>query len=117
MDCVSEVRVEQFLDEPTRFAIRFQEDLEEGEPRIMQSPELQCEQIITVAVEIAAALVCLARGPITERKSSLTLGGPGSWYEIDRHRSPHRNEPGMLPSLLGGPRIGCCVPNPQPLRF
>jgi hypothetical protein len=82
MDCITEVRVEQFLDEPTRFAVRFQEDLEDGEPRVMQSPELQCEQIITIAVEHRGALVCLARGPITERQSSLTLGGPGSWYEI-----------------------------------
>ena len=82
MDCVTEVRVEQSLDEPTTFAIRFQEDLEDGEPRVMQSPELQCEQIVTVAVEHKGALVCLVRGPITERQSSLTLGGPGSWYEI-----------------------------------
>ena len=48
-DCVTEVRVEQSLDEPTKFAIRFQEDLEDGEPRVMQSPELQCEQIVTHA--------------------------------------------------------------------
>ena len=32
VDCITEVRVEQFLDEPTRFAIRFQEDLSGGEP-------------------------------------------------------------------------------------
>lgn len=82
MDCVTEVRVEQFLDQPTRFAIRFAEDLEDGEPRIMQSSELQCEQIITVAVEQDGELVCLVRGPITERKASMTLGGPGSWYEV-----------------------------------
>ena len=82
MDCVSEVRVEQSLDQPTRFAIRFQEDFEDGEPQVMQSPELQCEQIITIAVELDGALVCLVRGPITERKSSITLGGSGSSYEI-----------------------------------
>jgi phage protein D len=82
MCCATEVRVEQFLDEPTRFAIRFQEDLEDGEPHVMQAPELQREQIITIAVEQDGALVCLVRGPITERKSSITLGGPGSWYEI-----------------------------------
>jgi hypothetical protein len=82
MDCVTEIRVEQSLDEPTRFAIRFQEDIEDGEPRIMQAAELQCEQMITIAVEVDGKLVCLVRGPITERKSSLTLGGPGSWYEV-----------------------------------
>jgi hypothetical protein len=64
MDCVTEIRVEQSLDEPTRFAIRFQEDIEDGEPRVMQSSELQCEEIITIAVEQDGALVCLVRGPI-----------------------------------------------------
>ena len=33
-------------------------------------------------MEQNGALVCLVRGPITERKSSITLGGPGSWYEV-----------------------------------
>ena len=65
-----------------RFAIRFQEDLEDGEPRVSQAPELQREQILTVALERDDELICLVRGPITERKCSLTLGGPGSWYEI-----------------------------------
>ena len=38
LDCLTEVRVEQFLDEPTRFALRFQEDIRDGEPFIMKSP-------------------------------------------------------------------------------
>jgi len=82
MGCLTEVRVEQFLDQPTRFALRFQEDLQDGEPRIAQSAELQAEQIITIAVAVGDRLVCLARGPITERRSSMTVGGPGSFYEV-----------------------------------
>src|SRR6476646_3133328 len=78
-DCLVEVRVEQSLDQPTQFAIRFEEDIEDGEPRMMQSAELQCEQLITIAVKQDDSLVCLVRGPITERKASMTLGGPGSW--------------------------------------
>jgi hypothetical protein len=27
-------------------------------------------------------MICLARGPITEREWSVMLGGPGSWFEI-----------------------------------
>ena len=34
MACITEVRVEQFLDRPTEFAVRFEEDLSDGEPRI-----------------------------------------------------------------------------------
>lgn len=82
MECLTEVRVEQSLDQPTRFAMRFQEDLQDGEPRIAQAPELQTGQMITIAVQVDDGLVCLVRGPITERQSSMTLGGPGSWYEV-----------------------------------
>lgn len=82
VDCITEVRVEQFLDEPTQFAIRFQEDIVDGEPRIMKAPELQCEQMIAIVVETNDELRCLVRGPITDVKCSITLGGPGSWFEI-----------------------------------
>lgn len=82
LDCITEVRVEQSLDDPTRFAIRFQEDLSDGEPRIRKAPELQCQQRITVAVQVGDAMKCLVRGPITHVKSSVMLGGPGSWYEV-----------------------------------
>jgi hypothetical protein len=80
--CITEVRVEQSLDDPTRFAIRFQEDIRDGEPFIMKSPELQCEQMITIAVQVGDAMRCLVRGPITNVKSSVKLGGPGSWHEV-----------------------------------
>jgi hypothetical protein len=82
LDCITEVRVEQFLDEPTRFAIRFQEDIRDGEPFIMKSPELQCEQMITIAVQVGDKIKCLVRGPITDVKCSVMLGGPGSSFEI-----------------------------------
>src|SRR5262245_50811979 len=81
VDCLIEVRVEQSLDEPARFAVRFQEDISNGEPMIMKAPELQCEQMITIAVQVGDAIKCLVRGPITEVKCSAKLGGPGSWYE------------------------------------
>jgi hypothetical protein len=82
VDCITEVRVEQTLEDPIRFAIRFQEDLQDGEPRVRRAAELQMEQIITIAVEIEDEIKCLVRGPITDAKASTTLGGPGSWYEI-----------------------------------
>jgi hypothetical protein len=80
--CITEVRVEQSLDEPTHFAIRFQEDLSGGEPVIMKAPELQCRQRITIAVQVGDEIKCLVRGPITDIKCSVMLGGPGSWFEI-----------------------------------
>lgn len=82
MACVTEVRVEQFLDRPTEFAVRFQEDLSGGEPRVMKSDELQAERRFSIAVPDKKGLKCLVRGPITECKCSFQLGGPGSWFEI-----------------------------------
>jgi hypothetical protein len=82
MGCIVEVRVEQSLDAPTRFAIRFQEDIANGELTIIKTPELQCEQMITIAVQVEDAMRCLVRGPITDVRCSAQLGGPGSWYEV-----------------------------------
>jgi hypothetical protein len=82
VDCITEVRVEQFLDRSTLFAIRFQEDFSGGEPRIQLAPELGCNQIIAIAVKVGGEIKCLVRGPITTREWSAMLGGPGSWYEI-----------------------------------
>ena len=82
MECLTEVRVEQDLDQITRFAVRFQEDIRDGEPRIMKAPELQCTRVITIAAPVEERLQCLVRGPITDVKCSVKLGGQGSWYEI-----------------------------------
>lgn len=82
VDCLTEVRVEQFLDEPTRFALRFQEDISEGQPRIAPTAELQVEQMLTIAVKVGDTIRCLVRGPITDTRSSTMLGGPGSWHEV-----------------------------------
>ena len=79
---ITEVRVEQFLDEPARFAIRFQEDISSGEPTVMQAPELQYGQMMTIAVQVQDEVKCLVRGPITDVKCSIMLGGPGSWFEV-----------------------------------
>jgi hypothetical protein len=37
---------------------------------------------VTVVVEVEDGLACLVRGPIVEHKSEMTIGGPGSWFEI-----------------------------------
>lgn len=82
LDCLLEVRVEQFLDRPTQFAVRFQEDLSAGEPRIAKAPELEAERMFSIVVPVKEGRTCLVRGPITEVRGSFMLGGPGSWFEI-----------------------------------
>src|SRR5687768_2921962 len=79
---IIEVRVEQSLDEPTRFAIRFNDDICGGDFEVFNAPELQCGTIMTIAVKAGDSTKCLVRGPIMDVNSSIMLGGPGSWYEV-----------------------------------
>src|SRR5262245_5593893 len=79
---IAEVRVEQSLDEPTRFAIRLEDDICDGDFGVMYASELQCGTMITIAVQVGDAIKCLVRGPITDAHASFALGGPGTSYEI-----------------------------------
>lgn len=82
LDCVTEVRIEQSLDDQTRFAVRFEEDVSGGQPVTSRADELRCERMMAIAVQGRDGLACLVRGPITNVRSSATLGGPGSWFEV-----------------------------------
>jgi hypothetical protein len=81
-DCLIEVRVEQSLDEPTRFGLRVREDFSAGEPMAASAPELKKERVVTIAVQSNGGIIGLVRGPITDSQSQFTLGGPGSWFEV-----------------------------------
>ena len=104
LGCVVEVRVEQKLDEPTKFAVRFLDDivdddsqggLRAGQLMKPQLPELKIGEIITIAVnKDDGEYACLCRGPILETAQQITQGGPGSWFEVkglDRRDELARN--------------------------
>ena len=48
--CITEVRVEQKLDEPIQFAVRFLDDLEDGRLRHANDDRLAIDTIVTVIV-------------------------------------------------------------------
>lgn len=77
-----EARVEHELSKPTRFALRFEDDLCDGGSHMEQVPELQPKQMIGIFVDVSGAIECLVYGPITDIKSASVLGGAGSWVEI-----------------------------------
>jgi hypothetical protein len=104
LGCVVEVRVEQTLDAPTKFAVRFLDDivsddaeggLRKGQLMKPQLSELKIGEILTIAVnKDEEEYACLVRGPILETDQQLTQGGPGSWYEVrglDRRDELSRN--------------------------
>ena len=84
LSCLVEARVEQSLDEPTRFAVRFQDDIVDGKSQKAGLPELKIGTLLTIAVSKGNGddYTCLVRGPILDHDQELTLGGPGSWFEV-----------------------------------
>src|SRR5262245_36761540 len=79
---ITEVRVEQSLDAPTRYAIRLEDDICSNDFEMLNATDLKCGVMMAIAVKSGTKVKCLVRGPITLARSSFTLGGPGSWYEI-----------------------------------
>src|SRR5262245_22312055 len=79
MSCLAEVRVEQTLDAPTTFALRFQIDVGS---KLESQGELAVSNRITIGVPDRDRTRVLVSGPIEKLKHQYTLGGPGSWLEV-----------------------------------
>lgn len=78
-----EVRVEMELSKPTKFALRFEDDICNGSFAVQGADALKQNALIGVFVRNEDENAeCLVYGPVTEVKSSNALGGPGSWVEI-----------------------------------
>ncbi|WP_296425907.1 hypothetical protein [Yoonia sp.] len=83
LSCIVEVRVEQTLDQPTRFAVRFQDDIEDGRLKKAGLPELQIGQIVSITVDRGNdQYACLCRGVILDHETVMTRGGPGSTFTV-----------------------------------
>lgn len=79
---VIEVRVEQKLSEPTKVAIRFEDDLCDGGLELENRNELKAGQTLGLFVPLGSTLSCLCRGPITRVRTAAMTGGTGSWREV-----------------------------------
>ncbi|PRP92669.1 hypothetical protein [Enhygromyxa salina] len=99
LDCaITEIRIEEHLDKPATFAIRFQEDFEDGENGTFTAADLRGSKGIAIAVSSgpghgtdglakvplppAEELVCLIRGQIENSQADLSPGGSGSTLEV-----------------------------------
>lgn len=95
MRWIVEARVEMELSKATRFALRFEEDICEGDPAVARRPELQANQLIGVFVSTEGGKPeCLVMGPITRIKTSSMVGGSGSCLEV--HGEDRRIEMGRV---------------------
>lgn len=89
-----EARVELELSKPTRFALRFEDDLCEGKPAVEGAAQIAANVKIGIFVQRPDALECLVFGPVTKVKSSSVLGGSESWIEV--HGEDRRIEMGRI---------------------
>lgn len=77
-----EARVEQELSKPTRFAVRFEDDICGDQPAVAGAPELRPNTVLAIIAPAGNQRYCLVRGRITQVKSSTRFGGQGSWLEV-----------------------------------
>lgn len=83
LDCaVTEIRVEQHFDRRATFAIRFQEDFEDGEAKTITSDKLRGAKGMAIVVDGGSGLTCLIRGQVENSQSDVSAGGSGSWHEV-----------------------------------
>jgi hypothetical protein len=99
LECaVTEIRIEQHLDRRATFAIRFQEDFEDGESKAITADDLRGAKGMAILVDggpgqpdknapaVAPSgpgeLICLFRGQVENSESDVSVGGSGSWYEV-----------------------------------
>lgn len=94
---VVEVRVEQVVGQPTRYTVRFQADISDGDFEVASDGALNPrdssplpgssgnqDNEITIAVPDPSGInpICLVHGPIEKRRLSVVDGGAGSMLEI-----------------------------------
>jgi hypothetical protein len=90
-----EVRVEMELSKPTRYALRFEDDICDGSFAVQGNSQFKENEKLGIFVaDENDEPACLVYGPVTEVKSSNALGGPGSWVEI--HGEDRRAEMGRV---------------------
>jgi hypothetical protein len=82
MRWIVEVRVEQELSKPTIYAVRFEDDLCEGNPVVAGRKELQASRVLGIFVKSGDGYECLVHGPITRLRTASMVGGTGSWVEV-----------------------------------
>lgn len=77
-----EVRVEMELSKPTRFALRFEDDICEDKHEIFDCGLFAQNKRVGVFATLETGTECLVAGPIKSIKNSSVVGGQGSWVEV-----------------------------------
>ena len=78
-----EARVEMELSAPTRYALRFEDDICDGRHEVADDLAFEKDTDLGLFVQLEdGSYECLVVGPILKVRASSVLGGPGSWVEF-----------------------------------
>lgn len=77
-----EARVEQELSKPTRFAVRFEDDICGEQPAVAGAAELRPNTVVSIIAPAGNRRYCLVRGRITQVRCTTRFGGQGSSLEV-----------------------------------
>jgi hypothetical protein len=95
---LAEIEVQQTIEGPTSFRVRFAVDICDGDLTLLEDERLtpgQPDTEVTIFAFVDGESHVLVHGIITERQVSLTEGGAGSWLEVrgqDRRAAMNREE-------------------------
>ena len=82
---LAEVEVQQTIEGPTTFRVRFAVDICDGDLTLLEDDDLtpgDPDNEVTILAFVDGESHVLVHGIITERQVSLTEGGAGSWLEV-----------------------------------
>jgi hypothetical protein len=80
---VAEIEVQQTIEGPTTFRVRFAVDICDGDLTLLEDDRLTPgDTKVTIFAFVDGESHVLVHGIITERQVSLTEGGAGSWLEV-----------------------------------
>jgi hypothetical protein len=82
---LTEIRVEQHLNAPTTFGLRFQEDFDDDKARVAEHPLFNQSTELAILVPDgpdSKRFVCLVRGTITQVSFDVDIGAVGSAVEV-----------------------------------
>ena len=80
---ISSVEVYEKIDQNTSFKLNFMVDICDEDIARSLEADTDPAKILSVLVKSEDALVCLVKGPVTQKEAHLQHGGAGSWIHVE----------------------------------
>jgi late control gene D protein (GPD) len=78
----STVEVHERAGEPTRYRVRYDLDIADGELKPLAQAELDPGSLLSFTVAVAGQSHCLVKGPVHAQQVHFESGGDGTWVDV-----------------------------------